>query len=83
MLLKVAIVILFIAVVVSLSSALVFLLKDMDVPESKRTLYALGIRIILAASLMALIGYGMQTGKLGSTAPWDRPQSDSLEMESP
>lgn len=72
MLLKVIIVILFIAVVASLSSGLLFLLKDMNVPNSKRTLYALGIRVTLAISLMAVIAYGLQTGQLTSTAPWDR-----------
>ena len=44
--LKVLIVILFIAILISLSSALVFLLKDIQ-SKSKRTLYALGIRITL------------------------------------
>ena len=73
MLLKIAIVILFIAVVASLSSGLVFLLKDIDAPQSKRTLYALGIRIALAATLLTLIGYGLYSGQLGSTAPWDQP----------
>lgn len=68
--LKAAIVILFIGVVASLSSGLVYLIKDMGVPESKRTLYALGLRIGLAASLMGLIAYGIQTGRLGNTAPW-------------
>ena len=70
MLLKAAIVILFIAVLISLSSGLVFLLKDMNVPDSKRTVYALGIRISLAACLMGTIGYGIQSGQLANTAPW-------------
>lgn len=71
MLLKVVILILFIAVVVSLTSGLIFLLKDMNVPESKRGLYALGVRITLAATLMATIAYGIQTGQLKNKAPWD------------
>lgn len=70
MLLKVAIVILFIAVLASLSSGLVFLLKDMNVPESKRTVYALGTRIALAASLMGLIAYGIHSGQINNKAPW-------------
>lgn len=68
--LKIAIVILFIAVVASLSSSLAFLLKDIDKSGSKRALYALGIRIVLAATLLSLIAYGIQTGQLGNTAPW-------------
>ena len=72
MLLKLIIVILFIAVLVSLTSGLVFLLKDMNVPDSKRALYALGIRITLAAALMITIAYGIHSGRLKSTAPWDQ-----------
>ncbi|MGH1472003.1 MAG: DUF2909 domain-containing protein [Cellvibrionaceae bacterium] len=68
--LKVIIVLLFIAILISLSSALVFLLKDMGVGGSKRTLYALGIRITLAAALVFAIWYGVETGILHNTAPW-------------
>ncbi len=71
MLLKAVIVILFVAVVASLTSGLVFLLKDMSGEDSKRTLYALGIRITLAVALMASIAYGLYSGQLGSRAPWD------------
>jgi len=70
MLIKVLVVILFIAVVASLSSGLIFLIKDMSASESKRSLYALGIRITLAASLMGVIAYGINSGQLGNTAPW-------------
>jgi uncharacterized membrane protein len=79
MLLKILIVILFVAVIISLTGGLIFLLKDMNVPESKRTLYALGIRLTLAIALMATIAYGIQTGQLKNKAPWDnlpRAQSD-------
>lgn len=69
--LKVLIVILFIAVLLSLSSGLMFLLKDMG-SNSKRTLYSLGIRITLAGLLIACVFYGLATGKLGSSAPWDK-----------
>ncbi|TQV70713.1 DUF2909 domain-containing protein [Exilibacterium tricleocarpae] len=69
--LKIIIVVLFLAILASLSSALVFLLKDMG-SQSRRTLYALGIRITLAALLMLSIFYGIYTGQLGSQAPWDR-----------
>lgn len=68
--LKVVIVFLFLAVLVSLSSALFFLLRDMGAPESKRTLYALGIRITLAALLLFTIWYGFDSGILSNTAPW-------------
>ena len=70
MLLKIIIVILFIGVVISLTSGLVFLLKDIDSP-TKRTVYALGIRVGLASLLMMTIFYGLYSGQLGSSAPWD------------
>lgn len=67
--LKIIIVVLFIAVLASLSSGLVFLLKDMGSP-SKRTLYALGVRITLAALLIFAIWYGYYADILSNTAPW-------------
>ena len=71
MLLKVIIIILFIGVVASLFGGLNFLVKDMG-NTNKRVLYALGIRIGLAALLIACIVYGTYSGQLNSTAPWDR-----------
>lgn len=67
--LKIIIVVLFLAVVASLSSGLVFLLKDMG-SSSKRTLYALGVRVTLAALLLFCIWYGFYSGVLSNTAPW-------------
>ena len=69
MLLKVIIVILFIGVVASLFGGLNFLVKDMG-NSKKRLLYALGIRIGLAATLLAVIIYGTYSGQLSSKAPW-------------
>lgn len=69
--LKILILILFAGVVASLGSGLRFLLKDIGVPESKRTLYSLGIRITLASIMMLLIFYGFYSGILTSKAPWD------------
>jgi len=71
--LKIIILVLFVGIVASLSSGLRFLLKDAGIPESKRTLYALGIRICLATLMMALIFYGYATGILTGRAPWDTP----------
>lgn len=67
--LKIAIIILFIALVISLFSSLTFLLKDKG--ATKRTWHALSVRLTIAAVLMGLIIYGMYTGQLGSNAPWD------------
>jgi len=46
--------------------------KDSGIPDSKRTLYALGIRIALASALVLLIFYGLNTGELVFKAPWHR-----------
>lgn len=71
MLLKTIIVVLFIAVLISLFSGLNFLVKDLG-GSKKRLLYSLGVRVSLAALLLATIIYGAFTGQLNSTAPWDR-----------
>lgn len=70
--LKALIVILFIGVVISLFSGLTFLFKDTNRSDSKRTLYALGVRIGLATALLLTISYGLYTGQLrmGASAPW-------------
>lgn len=70
--LKIIIVVLFIGVVISLVSGLAFLFKDTERPESRRTLHALGVRISLAAALMASIAWGLYSGELtmGKHAPW-------------
>ena len=71
-LLKVIIFMLLIGVIASLGSGLVFLFKDTDKPESRRTLHALGIRVVLAAALLGTVFYGIYTGQLemGVNAPW-------------
>lgn len=77
--LKVIIVLLLLGVVASLTSGLVFLFKDTGRPDSKRTLYALGVRITLATLLLATIAYGFYTGELrmGVNAPWHNAPSAS------
>ena len=67
--LKFLIVVLFVAVLISLSSALFFLFKDTE-DGRKRTLYALGTRITLAGMLVGLVYYGLESGKLSMAAPW-------------
>jgi len=68
--LKIVIVLLLFGVIASLFSGLVFLFKDSDKSGSKRTLYALGVRITLAIALVATVSYGIYTGELGMNAPW-------------
>ena len=68
--LKVTLVILFFAMLFSLSGAFVFLLKDAGISESRRTVYALGVRVALAVIFLSLIWYGYDTGLLSNNAPW-------------
>ncbi|MFT5482200.1 MAG: hypothetical protein ACI9GW_000848 [Halieaceae bacterium] len=72
MLLKVSIILLFAALLISLASGLFFLLKDRG--ESKRTLHSLGLRVGLTIALLTLVSYGVATGQLRSKAPWDAPR---------
>ena len=72
---KPVIVILFILLLISLGSGLVFLVKDQG--RTRRTLHSLGIRVTLAVTLMAVIGYGFYSGQLHSKAPWDAAISAS------
>ena len=53
--LKIIIVVLFIAVLASLSSGLWFLLNDDS--SKKRTMYALGVRITMAGLLLVTVAY--------------------------
>lgn len=67
---KVAIFINFIALVISLFSSLFIVYNDKG--QSKKPLIALSIRVGLALSLMALIGYGIASGQLGKhDEPWN------------
>jgi hypothetical protein len=77
--LKTAIIIVFVALLLSLGSGLVFLFRDRG--EGKRTMYALGIRITLAVALMALITYGVLSGQLHSQAPWSKPLDALLQQQ--
>ena len=66
--LKIAILVAFAGLLMSLASGLIFLLKDQG--TTRRTLHSLGVRITLATIMMALIAYGLVTGQLRSQAPW-------------
>lgn len=66
--LKIIILILLLAVIASLVSGAVFFFKDQG--ETKRTMYALGVRITLASLLILCIIYGVLSGELSLNAPW-------------
>tara|TARA_R110000764_G_scaffold152858_1_gene240657 strand:- start:137 stop:352 length:216 start_codon:yes stop_codon:yes gene_type:complete len=67
--LKVVILILLVAVVGSLFSGLLFLVKDTD-NSNGRLAKALTVRITLTVLLMAVIAYGFWSGELRWGAPW-------------
>ena len=74
MVIKILILIEFVALLVCLSSGFIFLMKDIGVPESKRTLYALGARIGIAILLMLTIAYGISTGVIKNKQQWNQPR---------
>jgi len=83
-LLKIAIVILLLALVASLGSGFYFLMIDQGDKAQRRTFHSLGVRLALAAGLMAIIIYGVATGQLGHRNPWDagpRPQTPPAESQ--
>ena len=79
--LKVVIIILLLAMIASLASGAVFFFKDQG--ESKRTLYALGVRVSLAVLLIILITYGVLSGELRLNAPWHAGPQPSQSQQPP
>jgi len=71
------------ALVASLGSGFYFLMTDQGDKTKRRTFHSLGIRLSLAASLMALIMYGLATGQLGHRNPWDAGPRPSASQDSP
>jgi hypothetical protein len=74
--LKIIIVILFVALVISLFSGFFMLMKDKG--STMRTWNSLTLRLVLAAMLMSTIVYGVYTGQLGSRAPWDARYMENI-----
>ncbi len=70
-LLKSAIVIVFVALLVCLTGAYTFLMRDKDQETPRRrTWYSLTVRLLLTVLLMILLIYGVYSGQLVSQAPW-------------
>ncbi len=65
---KVAIVILLVAMVISLISAFVALMKDTS--GSPRLAWSLTSRVVTAGLILALVLYGKISGVLDISAPW-------------
>lgn len=81
--LKIIIVVLFIALVISLFSGLIFLFQDRENENEgkSRVWSALTIRLVLAGLLVATLVYGVFTGQLGSNAPWDERYEQKLQPQ--
>lgn len=69
--LKIAIVVLMLALVASLGSGFYFLMVDQGDKSKRRTFHSLGVRLGLAITLAGLIVYGVASGQLGHRNPWD------------
>ena len=67
--LKPVIFLIIILILLSLSSGLFFLFKERG--DGRGTMISLGIRVTLAALLLSLVTYGLYTGQLGNTVPWE------------
>ena len=85
--LKAAIVVLMLALVASLGSSFYFLMLDQGDKDKRRTLNSLGVRLAIAATLMALIIYGLASRRLGHLNPWDAaakpPSTQELARDEP
>ena len=77
--LKIIIVLLLLGVIASLTSGLVFLFKDTDQPDSKRTLARPWYTPSPLPGFYSAIAYGFYTGELhvGVNAPWHAAQAAS------
>ena len=80
--LKAVIVLLLLGLVASLGSGFYFLMKDQGDKNKRRTFHSLGVRLALAASLAAVIVYGVATGQLGHRNPWDTGPKPGASQES-
>lgn len=72
MFLKFLIVILLLALLGSLGAGFYFLMVDQGNIQKRRLFNSLGWRLTLAVTLIAVILYGVSSGKLKSQAPWER-----------
>ncbi len=78
-----AIVLLMLALVASLGSGFYFLMLDQGNKDKRRTFHSLGVRVCIAATLMALIIYGVASGQLGHKNPWDAGPAPQATQDSP
>jgi hypothetical protein len=70
MLLKIILVLLLIAMLVSLSGALNALFRNQGESDSSKTLNWLAIRVAIAVAILIVVAIGFFTGELSIGAPW-------------
>jgi len=70
-LLKIAILVLMLALVASLGSGFYYLMTDQGDKAKRGTFNSLGTRLAIALCLAALVVYGISIGELGHRNPWD------------
>jgi len=70
------------ALLASLGSGFYFLMLDQGDREKRRTFHSLGVRLSIAAALMALIIYSVATGQLGHSNPWEAGTAPPATQES-
>ena len=81
--LKAAIIVLMLALVASLGSGFYYLMLDQGDAKQRRTFHSLGVRLSIAAVLMALIFYGVATGQLGHMNPCDPGPAPQATQDEP
>lgn len=79
--LKAAIVLLMLALLASLGSGFYYLMVDQGDSRKRRTFHSLGVRLGIAATLMALIIYSVATGRLGHLTPWESKTTPPATQE--
>ncbi len=82
--LKIAILLLLLTLIASLGSGFYYLMVDQGDKTKRRLLHSLGARLALTATLIALVIFGVATGKLGHRNPWDTgPRPDISTPSTP
>jgi protein-S-isoprenylcysteine O-methyltransferase Ste14 len=70
-LLKIAILVLLMALLISLGSGFYFLMTDQGDRTKRHTLHSLGVRLGIGIVLLGVIIYSIASGQLGNRNPWD------------